>query len=218
MHMFYWVNEMTETRWRNGKLEKKDPITGVWVIHPAQFYADNQEAMEKMYKETAEDDERQRKEMFDIKKAEEFIRQDVGEYDEDAKEVTVEKVINVNLKGGFSKENSMELIFDGKLKGKQGRFLAGCWSFSGDRVDPPDSECWFDDVRETINRLEKSVEKHTTPKGRWLDPEKTRKGLTADDAFSPIKNKEQYTHEKLRLENIYHKDIERLNHLKKYHP
>jgi hypothetical protein len=208
------------TRRRNGKLEKKDPITGCWCIHPAQFFADNRHEMEDMFKEIEEDDERERQEMFDIKKAQDFVNKEVSEYDEDAKDVIVEKVIHVKLKGGFSREQSMEIIFDGKLKGQRGRFLAGCWSFSGDRIDPPDSDCWFDDVKAAIERLEKTVKEHTTPdkKRGWADPEKQRKGLTGPDCFSPIANKEQYDHEKLRLENISRNDIDRLAYLKKHQP
>lgn len=208
------------TRRRNGKLEKKDAITGCWVIHPMQFYHDNQYEMDKMFKEIEEDDERERREMFNIKNAQEFVIKEVSEYDEDAKDITVEKVIEVKLKGGFGNEHSMEIIFDGKFKGQRGRFLAGCWSFSGDRVDPPDSDCWFDDVRAAIIRLEKTVTEHTTPntKRGWADPEKMKKGLSGDKAFSPITKQEHFDHEKQRLENIYRKDIERLAYLKKHQP
>lgn len=214
-----------ETRWRNGKLEKKDPITGVWCIHPMQFYEDNKDAMDKMYREIEEDDEKERQAMYKPEKAKEFFEhvleyRDMWEDEKEPPVFNITKVIDVKMAGGFSKSSNMEIIFDGEYRGKSGRYFAGCSAYSGDFYEPPSEECWFDDVREEIRRLEESVKKHITPdeKRGWLDPEKTRKGLHSTDAFSPIRTKKDYEHEKRRLENIYQKDIDRLAYLKKHQP
>lgn len=201
------------TRRRNGKLEHKDSVTGVWVMHSIEFFKEFN--MEETMREWDEENERARKELFDPTKAEDYIRTQVGEEWEEAKEVTVKKVLAVSMPIHF-KEDRTEIIFDGILKKKENRFIAGCFYYAGDFYEPPSGECWFDDFKETMQHLEESVVKFTTPKDRFLDPEKTRRGLVADAAFSPIKTKEQYEHEKNRLEWIYHDKIERLNYLKKF--
>jgi len=214
-----------ETRWNNGKLEKKDPITGVWVIHPMQFYDDNRDWLDKAYQEMAEEEEKERQEMFKPEKAKEFMEhvieyRDLWEDDKEPPTYDVEKVVQVKSSGGFSKSSNHEIIFDGKYRDKNSRFVAGCSAYSGDFYEPPSEECWFFDIREEIESLEKDIKKQITPdpKRGFLDPEKKRKGLQGPEAFSPIKTTKQFELEKHRLEGIYRHKIDRLAYLKKYQP
>lgn len=197
------------TRKRNGKLERKDPVTGVWVIHPMQFYEDNRMAMEDMHQEIDEEDRKERDRMFEPENAELFLKDAVSKYDRKAKKVDVQKVYDVQLKGGFSKENKLELIFDGILKNKHSRFIAGCWSYSGDFYEPPSEECWFQDYYDTLNYEEKKLEEILKPERGY---NKETKNLVPLKEATP----EQIQAEKQRLKKIYDKRIERLNYLKKF--
>jgi hypothetical protein len=205
------------TRRRNGKLEKKDPITGVWVIHPIQFYKDNQREMEQMWDEIDRDNRREQDRMFEPKNAEEFLHEAVSQYEEDAKYAKVKKVLDVSLSGGF-KENNVEIIFDGSLRDKHSRYIAGCVSYSGDFYEPPSEECWFDDFYDLLNYQEKTVKKSITPKrvftGRKIQ---NKYGVMVNEELPLNKaSKEQIENERRRLERIYYKDMERLDYLKKF--
>lgn len=194
------------TRRRNGKLERLDPIYGVWVIHPVQFYKDNRRSMDRMFDEIEEDNEREKKEMFNPERAKKFMEHVLEYRDlwEDEKEplpeYNIDKVLDVNLgPGGFSKSQNTEIIFEGVYRGKRSRYIAGCSSYSGDFYEPPSEECWFDDIRETISYLEDKVKTFTKPN-------RLRQGNKG------------YAAEKKRLENIIQHDIDRLAHLKKFQP
>jgi len=212
-----YIDKKTRKRKINGewKLEKKDPIYGVWVIHPIQFWKDFN--MEDTMRELDEEQEKDRLKMFKKEAAEEFLKEDVARYDENAKFVKVKKVIDVTMPFHF-RENKIELVFDGKLGDKNGRYIAGCDSYSGDFYEPPSEECWFEDLHETLKYKEDFVKKATTPKrvftGREIINEhgvKIKEELPLHKA-SP----EQITNEKRRLERIYQGDIKRLEYLRRF--
>jgi hypothetical protein len=194
------------TRRRNGKLERKDPITGVWVLHPIQFWHDYnmEETMDKIYKQQEKD----RLEMFKPIKAEEFLKKDVAEYDEDAKFAKVKKVLDVTMPFHF-KESRIEIVFEGNVRDKAGRYIAGCWAYSGDFYEPPSEECWFEDLNKTLDFQEKRL-KHNLEVDHGWDVEK-RQRIPFKEATS-----DQLEAEKRRLESIYSKDIQRIEYLRRF--
>jgi hypothetical protein len=200
------------------KLEKKDPITGVWVIHPAQFFADNRKEMEDMFRDMDREEQKFRESMFEPKNAEEFLKKDVARYEEDAKKAKVKKVLDVDSSGGMSRENNLELIFDGSIGDKHSRYIAGCWSYSGDFYEPPSEECWFSDFYETLHHQETRVKEEITPKRVFTGRKITNKHGVVINEELPVNEatKEQIEKEKNRLEHIYRKDIRRLEHLRKF--
>jgi len=202
------------TRRRNGKLEKKDPITGVWVIHPIQFWHDYD--MEDTMKEIYAEQEKDRKEMFKTKKAEQFLKDDVAQYEEEAKLVKVKKVLDVTMPFHF-KESRIEIVFDGDGD-RPGRYIAGCWSYSGDFYEPPSEECWFEDLYDTLKYQETRVKENITPKRVFTGRKITNKyGVLVNEELPIHKaSPEQIANEKRRLESIYSKDIQRLEYLRKF--
>lgn len=174
------------------KLEYKHPETGVWCIHPAQWFADNQDSMEKMYEEMDEE----------MKQEEEYLRNPVyaqklvdGVKDEDER-IIVKTVIAT--KYGFTFTTSAtEIIFDAE-DGK--RYIAQHSYWSGTYLQPLEEDGFVSELDGFVKGEQDYIDRFMT-----IDENKIKeRGL---DTPEKIEN------EKKRLRNIIRDHFETVKRL-----
>ena len=125
-------------------MERKDPVTGVWVIHPAQYWHDNQDAMMRMIDETEQENRRRETELKGDKKlAQEFLDGVVL----DEHRIHIGTVLDANISEGPAGGRE-EIIFKEAYGGK--KYAAGCEFSSGSFYEPPDGECWIEPIDELM--------------------------------------------------------------------
>jgi hypothetical protein len=145
---------MEETRWRKGKLERKDPRTGVWVIHPAQYFHDHRDAIVTMFEEQDKEMRAEERRLKRPDQAQEFL-DNMRKDDPELPHINVGEVFLSNVSETL-RDSSAEIVFRGKDRKK---YVAGCWSSSGSWDEPPDYACWIEPLHEVVGRLERSKER-----------------------------------------------------------
>jgi hypothetical protein len=181
----------------SGHWERKDPITGVWVLSPFDPYALEMTAEAGM--KMAEESENERKKLMESREAQKFVDNVVA----DLHKVHVEKPIHASVKESF-RESSTELIFDGidydSHDTDTKRFVAACWSTTGSFYEPPDGECTLEPLKEKVANLDgyiydfvnRPLKGHPTPWPPVDEKEKKRRETIIRDRIKEADRLRQF--------------------------